>query len=177
MSHCFISYINAKTDADAIKLATKLADKLKGEPPHIDIWIDNRSIQAGNWDEQVSEAIKSCKCMLFIASPDSVTANSICADEIDWALRYKKTVIPLIAYENVDIPFRLSRRKFIDFTGDFEIALSQLRNLIAWLDTPEGILQSMKDRLADAQRDLRRKPEKTQRIEKEIEELNAQIQV
>lgn len=175
--HCFISYTNAKTEQVAIQLATKLADRLKGEPPNIDVWIDNRSIHAGNWDEQVSEAIKNCKCVLFIVSPDSVTSNSICADEIDWALKYKKTIIPLIAYQNAEIPFRLSRRKFIDFTGDFETALSQLRNLLVWLDTPEGELQKLNDRLSDAQRDLRRNPEQTARIEKEIEELKSQIQV
>lgn len=176
MGHCFISYTNAKTEAEAMQFAIKLADKLKGEPPHIDVWIDNRSIQAGNWDEQVSEAIKNCKCLLFIATPDSVTNESICADEIDWALRYKKIVIPLLLYKDVEIPFRLSRRKFVDFTDDFETALSQLRNLIAWLDSSEGVLQSLKDRLADAQRDLRRNPENAPRIEKEIEELNTQIE-
>jgi len=175
--HCFISYTNAKTEQTAVQLALKLADKLKGEPPHIDVWIDNRSIHAGNWDEQVSEAIKTCKCLLFIASPDSVTPNSICADEVDWALKYKKTIIPLIADQNTEVPFRLSRRKFVDFTGDFEIALSQLRNLINWLDTPEGELHKLQDRLADANRDLRRNPENTARIEKEIEELKAQIQI
>jgi len=173
--HCFISYSNAKTEQEAVQFAIKLADKLKGEPPHIDIWVDNRSIQAGNWDEQVSNAIKSCKCLLFVASPDSVMENSICADEVNWALKYKKVVIPLIVYKDVEVPFRLSRRKFVDFTGDFGVALSQLRNLIAWLDSPDGVLESMKDRLADAQRDLRRFPENAQRIESEIDELTEQI--
>jgi tetratricopeptide (TPR) repeat protein len=175
--HCFISYSNAESEPATTGFAFKLADKLKAGPPSIDIWIDNRSMNPGeNWDKQVSNAIKSCKCFLFIVSPDSVSDNCICCDEWDFALRYKKPVIPLLLYKGVEVPFRLGRRKFIDFTGDFETKLSELRNLIAWLDSPEGVLQALKDRLADAQRDLRRSPENKQRIEKEIEELNALIQ-
>ena len=92
--HCFISYSNAESEKDTIKFAFKLADKLKAGPPSIDIWIDNRSIRVGDWDEQVSNAIKTCKCFLFLISPDSVSEGSICTDEWNWAIKYKKPIIP-----------------------------------------------------------------------------------
>ena len=52
----------------------------------------------------------------------------------------------------------------------------KLRQRISDLDSPRGILSELKNRLADAQRDLRRAPPEDQpRIKAEIEELTEQI--
>src|SRR4029434_7540761 len=66
---------------------------------------------------------------------------------------------------------------YIDFTGDYEQALAALRTHLDWLASPQGMLQAMKDRRADAQRDLRRAddPEERRRIENEIALLHQQI--
>src|SRR5262249_17953808 len=64
-----------------------------------------------------------------------------------------------------------------DFTGDSDAALARLRRHLEWLASPAGKLQALKDRLADAQRDLRRArdPLEQNRTQDEIDELKRQI--
>jgi tetratricopeptide (TPR) repeat protein len=171
--HCFISY----STADALDFATKLANELEGSFPYISVWFDKRDLRSEeNWDSQLAEAIKTCKCMFFVMSRDSVTENSVCAEEWDWAMRYKKPVVPLRLHADIEVPFRLGRRQWIDFSGEFKAGIAKLRKYIDWLESPEGILQSIKFRLADAERDLRRaRPEDQPRVQAEIDDLKAEI--
>lgn len=173
-NHCFISY----STADALEFARELADKLEGgEDKHIDAWLDKRDIDpARDWDEQIVEGIKTCKCMAFVMTKDSTEPSSMCKNEWTWALKYKKPVIPIRLHKDADQPFGLGNRQWIDFTGEFEQGLAKLRMFLRKMDSPEGILQSYKDRLADAERALRRaKDDEESRIKSEIEELKAEI--
>jgi hypothetical protein len=109
---------------------------------------------------------------------DSVKPNSICKEEWTRALRYKKPVIPLRFHREAELPFRLGSRQYLDFTGSsVAAALDRLRDHLVWMDTPAGALQALKQRLADAERDLQRPPEVSERarIEQEIGELRRQI--
>jgi len=90
INHHFISY----SSADAQDFAFKLYDSLiVGQSP-IQAWLDKREIKPGrDWDEEISEAIKTCKSMIFVMTKDSVTPISICKNEWTTALRYKKPII------------------------------------------------------------------------------------
>ena len=92
-------------------------------------------------------------------------------------MKYKKPITPLLLHEDAETPFQLENRQHIDFTGNFKTAFAKLRKHILWLDTPEGKLNALKARLADARRDLRRTedPVKQKRIQAEIEVLKQQI--
>ena len=171
--HCFISY----STADAQDFATKLADELEGGYPHINAWFDKRDLRPGmEWDIQIDDGLKSCRLLLFVMTKDSTNEKSVCKQEWSRALSYKKLVIPILLHRDVNTPFRLGDRQRIDFTGNFEAGIAQLRRHIAWLDSPEGVLQSYKDRLSDAERDIQRASEGDKpRIKAEIEELKAQI--
>ncbi len=175
MSHHFISYSKvAKTKEFAIKLT----DKLQAGPPYFPVWIDERNLQAGmDHKEQIREAIRNCDSVIFLMTKDSVEEKSVCNSEWTWALTYKKPVIPILLEHGIEAPFGLENRQYIDFTGIFEQALSQLRIRLQELASPAGILQGMKGRLSDAERDLRRTQDLMQqaRIRDEIELLKKQI--
>jgi len=169
----FISY----SAVDGKEFAIKLADELAAGPPPIPVWLDQRALRPGeDWDEQLGEAIKMCKGMIFVMSADSVRPDSVCKNEWVRALKYKKPVIPLLVHRDAELPFRLGSREYIDFVGRFEAAAARLRKHLAWMDSPEGQLQTLKYRLSDAQRELpRAEPEQQTRVREDIAELERQI--
>jgi hypothetical protein len=169
----FISH----SSVDGEDFALKLADEIAAGPPPVPVWLDARELRPGeDWDEQIVEAIRTCKGMLFLMSADSVRPDSVCKNEWVRALTYKKPVIPLLLTPDAELPFRLGSREYISFSGSFSSALARLRKHLAWMDSPEGQLQTLKHRLSDAQREFpRAKPERQARIRDDIAELEKQI--
>jgi TIR domain len=173
-SHYFVSY----SRLDSEEIARRLTDKLIGGPPSYPVWLDVRDLQPGSdWDKQIRDAIRQCQGLLFLMTADSVRDYSGCEDEWTWALKYKKSIIPLRFDSKAMLPFRLSSRQHIDFTTGFDNGLAKLRDHFAWLTSPEGVLQELRFRLADAERELPRAPEEgeRERIKQEMEQLRAQI--
>ena len=171
--HFFISY----SSVDGLPFSLKLADDLASGPPAFTVWLDKRHLRPSeDWDEQIAEAIRACKALIFVMTSDSVAATSVCKQEWTRALRYKKPIIPLLAAPDAEMPFRLEPRQRINFTSAYDSSLAQLRRHLTWMDSPEGQLQALKHRLADAQRDLpRAQPDQQPRIRDDIAELNRQI--
>jgi len=173
MGYHFISY----SAVDAAAFAVRLVDTLAAHRPAVRVWLDQRELKPGlDWDEQIGDAIKTCDSLLFVMSRDSVTPNSVCKREWTLALKYNKPVIPLRLHADAELPFRLEPRQFIDCSGEIAPALTRLHGHLLWLSEPQGRLQQLKDRLADAVRGLSRTPAQDRpRLLEEIAELERQI--
>lgn len=171
--HFFVSY----SAVDAADFALTLANKLVAGPPSCPVWVDKRDLRPGeDWDEQIVEALRTCRGLLFVMTADSVSPESVCKQEWVRALKYQKPVIPLLLHSDAELPFRLGSRQFIDFSGDINTGLAQLRDHLAWTSTPAGVLQELRIHLADARRELpRAAPGRRPLIEREITELDRRI--
>lgn len=173
-SHHFISY----SPVDGLEFALRLSNKLEAGPPRYPVWLDKHKLRpGGNWGEQIAEAIRACASLLFVMTHDSVESRSVCTEEWMRALRYKKPIVPILLHRDAEMPFLLGSRQHIDFTSSFDSALAKLRDHLEWLASPKGQLEALKDRLADARRDLRRAddPEQRRRVEDEISQLEKEI--
>ena len=108
---------------DDSEFALRLAEDLKAAGAHV--WLDQLDIAPGApWDRAVEEALTSSPCMLVILSPVSVNSENV-RDEISFALRKSKTVIPVL-HLDCDIPLRLERHNQIDFRTDYSRGLRTL---------------------------------------------------
>lgn len=149
---CFIAH----SSTDARGLAARLADALQDGQPSIPVWLDQRNIRRGiDFDLQINDALKACRLVLYLMTPDSIIPTSICWEECSRALSYKKTVIPLLMKENVPTPSRLKDRHKIDFTDDFDLGMARLREHLAWLETPAALKKQI-----DRQEKTVRKPKR-----------------
>lgn len=171
--HYFVSY----SRLDAQDFAVELADRLQAEEPGYRLWVDVRDIRPGqDWDEQIAEAIQSCIGVLFVVTPDSVRDTSGCRQEVAWALRYKKPVVPLRLHPDAELPFRLASRQYVDFV-DRNAGMARLRLFLAETTSPAGALRELKYRLTDAEREFPRAADDAQRgrIERDMTELRRRI--
>ncbi len=118
----FFSY--SREDSE---FALRLANDLRAAGSAV--WIDQLDIGPGErWDRVVQSALENCPSVLVILSPASVNSNNV-LDEVSFALDQQKTLIPVL-YRNCDIPFRLRRFQHLDFTGDYDRMLQELRKCL-----------------------------------------------
>lgn len=170
----FISY----SSVDGAEFTLQLADALRSGSPSIETWLDKQRLRPGiDWDDQIVEAIRDCKGLLYVMTQDSVRSDSVCKDEWSRALKYKKPIIPLRLHRDAETPFRLGNRQFLDFSDSFDAALDGLRSHLVWVDTPAGVLHSLKSQLSDLERELpRAEPQHRAGIQDAILELRQRIE-
>jgi hypothetical protein len=114
----FISY----THADG-EFALRLAHLLK--ELHVDVWIDRLDIPAGaHWDDAIQEALTHSECIIVLLTPSSVTSRNV-LDEVAFGLEENKLVIPILV-QKCQMPLRLRRLQYIDFTTSYDTGISHL---------------------------------------------------
>lgn len=114
----FVSYSHKD-----IAFASKLSMGLRAKG--IKVWRDEEDIPSGSlWDQEIEKALKNATHVLLIASSNSVNSR-IVIDELSFALDKNKIVIPCVI-EAVELPMRIRRSQWIDFTKDYEMAFNQL---------------------------------------------------
>jgi hypothetical protein len=126
-SMLFFSYARADSE-----FALRLAKDLRSAGASI--WLDQLDLSPGvPWDDAIQEALRACPALLVVLSPTSVASRNV-MDEVSFALQNDKEVVPIM-YHKCDIPFRLGRLNYIDFSSDYNAGFEQLRRALA-LDSP-----------------------------------------
>ncbi len=115
----FFSY--SRTDGE--KYAFQLAADLR--KAGCNVWIDQFDIRPGkSWDLEIEKALENATCVLLVVTEKSVASKNT-LDEVYYAIDNNKEVIPVI-FENCQLPFRLKRLQYIDFTKDYNSGLHLL---------------------------------------------------
>src|SRR5512135_2782225 len=92
MPDVFISY--SRKD---IAFARLISESL--QQSQVDTWIDWERIPVGEkWWAEICGAIQNANVFMFIISKNSI-GSSVCKDEINWALKNNKRIIPIIVDE------------------------------------------------------------------------------
>lgn len=102
-----------------LKLAQELRDA------GADAWLDQLDIKPGSrWDKSIENALDASKILLVVLSKTSVASHNV-MDEVSYALEEGKKIVPVLL-EECDIPFRIRRFHFADFTKSHENGISSL---------------------------------------------------
>ena len=92
----FISY--SSNDQDRV---VKLADKLRSAG--VSIWVDESGIGAATlWSKEIAGAIKGCKVLVLMVTPNSVKSKNV-VKEVSLAAEQNKQILPVIL-EPTEIP-------------------------------------------------------------------------
>lgn len=118
----FLSY--ARKDSDYVYTLARELRRIG-----LDIWIDQDIDPGENWDNSIEEALKNCKKMLLIVSPDSMRSDNV-QDEWSYFLEEGKAVFPFI-YKDCEMSFRLRRRQYIIGTDDLLNDVARIVDVLA----------------------------------------------
>jgi len=104
----FISYSRINKD-----FALQLAKEMKSDG--FLVWLDQLDIPTGaRWDNELEKALEECGIFLLILTPASIASENV-KDEIGYAIDNGKRILPILL-ENCNVPLRLRRFQYIDFT-------------------------------------------------------------
>lgn len=172
--HYFVSYAGC----DDAEFARSVADALESgvAPRRYRVWLAARGAapRPPVYDTQV-EAIKTCIGVLVVLSKNDVSPPSKCVHAWDLALRYRKPIVLLRIHPGTVTPSELGSRVVIDFSHDFTMGVTALRDALSRIGTAEGLLQELRDRLADAEQLLGRAEDNAPRVGNELEQLRQDI--
>ena len=105
----FISYSRVNKE-----FALKLAKELKSAG--FSVWLDQLDIPTGSrWDNELEKALEECDIFLLILTPAAIASENV-KDEIGYAIDNRKRILPILL-ENCNVPLRLRRFQYVDFTA------------------------------------------------------------
>ena len=169
----FVSY--SRTNAT---FALKLARELKADS--FAAWLDQLDIPTGaRWDDEVEKALRECEIFIIILTPASVASDNV-KDEIGYALGKNKRFIPVML-ENCEIPFRLHRFQYVDFTKkSFDEGVQSVKDLLISLMTQPTVHRGeasadTQDQMAQAEAERKAKEDRDRLAAQKAEEEQAAI--
>lgn len=122
-SRIFISYSRHDTE-----YVSSLVEALRKQG--FEVWFDKNIRTGTDWDDAIEEQLKTADAIVLVLSKTSVASDNV-KDEISYAMGLGKQVNP-IKIEECEVPMRLARKQFVDFTtmgheAGFERLVSDLR--------------------------------------------------
>jgi len=141
----FVSY--SRRD---LSFATRLAAAL--EQQGVSVWVDLEDIApSDDWLDAIHAAIEGADAIVFIVSPDSVSTASVCAREVEHALRHNKRLIPVVCRpvdtRTTPVPEAVGRLNWVGFLDEagFHASVATLIAAIAtdleWLKSHTRLVQ------------------------------------
>ncbi|WP_026449861.1 toll/interleukin-1 receptor domain-containing protein [Aequorivita capsosiphonis] len=103
----FISYSRRDTE-----YVSSLVDALRKQG--FEVWFDKNIRTGTDWDDTIESELKKADAVVLILSQTSVASENV-KDEISYAIGLDKHVNP-IKIEECEVPMRLARKQFVDFT-------------------------------------------------------------
>ncbi|AFL82146.1 TIR domain-containing protein [Aequorivita sublithincola DSM 14238] len=104
----FISYSRRDTE-----YVSSLVEALRKQG--FEVWFDKNIRTGTDWDDTIESELKKADAIVLILSQTSVASENV-KDEISYAIGLDKPVNP-IKIEECDVPMRLARKQFVDFTA------------------------------------------------------------
>ena len=117
MKRLFISY--SRADKEYVR---HLVDVLRKQD--FEIWFDEQIPVGQGWDDVLEAQIKKADAMVLVLSCTSVASENV-KDEIAFAKHSNIPVVP-IKIEECNVPLRMVRTQFIDFTLGFDVGAQRL---------------------------------------------------
>ncbi|HEY3476475.1 MAG TPA: SUMF1/EgtB/PvdO family nonheme iron enzyme [Anaerolineales bacterium] len=120
----FISYSRADGP-----FAIRLAKDLKSAG--YDVWLDQLDIPTGaRWDDEIESALEACTTFMIVLSPQSLQSQNV-KDEIGYAIDSGKDILP-VKIKSGDIPFRLRRFQYVDFSQQsYQDSLKEIKSILS----------------------------------------------
>jgi tetratricopeptide (TPR) repeat protein len=176
-----IQYFISYSSIDGGDHVTYINEKLSESLPDVKLWWDreNKRMQnTSDWEYELDDGIKNSEGFIYVITTDSAKQTSVCSNETQRAMDYKKPIIPLKMEYDLTVPLRLNKMQYVDFSNGLDAGIEVLIERIKYSRTPDGKLQQMEVRLKHALSELERARPGTnmrERLEEEIERLNKQI--
>lgn len=120
MPSIFVAYASADR-AFAYQLGSDL------RAAGIDLWLDQIDVKPGDiWEDEQARALADSDCVLVILTPAAVSSRAV-TDDIHRALAAGKAMLPVLKAPCA-LPPEIRELKCADFTTDYSLALSGLRD-------------------------------------------------
>ncbi|HEY6344974.1 MAG TPA: toll/interleukin-1 receptor domain-containing protein [Bryobacteraceae bacterium] len=105
----------------------------------VEVWFDAKNLEPGEfWDREIEAAINSARCIVLVASPESIYRPYVRAE---WERAKRQgTRIVLALFRSVRLPSELEGCDVVDFRGSFAPALARLTEC---LNRPPGAAGSV----------------------------------
>jgi tetratricopeptide (TPR) repeat protein len=141
----FISYVD--DGGESTDFATWLNDALMRPRSPVKPWFAPKQlIPVNSYEKRLPRAVNSCQLLLFVRAEHTPNSNA-CMDELRLAREYGKPIITLRLGRGFEYSPMVDQLPSVDFAKNREQGLKDLFERIRTLETPEGQIAQLEEKL------------------------------